>query len=257
MLWPATLEAPGQLVGPLVHPGVRGSGIGAAMLRLAASVAAARPGIAFTTDPIPASRPSGWTLFERAGWHPSGSAYLFTADLPVVDGEPDAAGVAVRPAKSGEYLNRAVADLILQAYPQYGHAAARDTFARWTSDERYRPDGLLLTGDESGLSGATLVYPQTDEYADGPAEAFIADLVVHPRLDATTASAVGGALAAAAARASASFGAAVARTVVRCPSACAALVKTGFRRVDEVRYYTLPTVLPRSATAFLSLSSAR
>src|SRR4051794_9270808 len=45
MLWPATLEATGQLVGPLVHPAARDAGIGSALLRLAASVAAARPGI--------------------------------------------------------------------------------------------------------------------------------------------------------------------------------------------------------------------
>ncbi|GAA1822671.1 hypothetical protein GCM10009682_48790 [Luedemannella flava] len=242
MLWPATLEAMGQLIGPLVHPSARGAGLGTAMLRAAASVAAARPGIAFTAGPIPESRPVGWGLFDKAGWQPVQTGHLYTATLPVVD-QPPPSDVPVRPAQPGEYLNQAVADLVAHAYPRCGHADARDTFTRWTTDERYRPDGLLLTGDEHGLSGAALVYPQSDEDAPGPAEAVIADLIVDPRLDGATAAAVGAALAGAAVRAGASFGAAVARTVARCPHAGAALASVGFRRVDQVRYYGCPNAL--------------
>lgn len=246
--WPATLEATGQLVGPLVHPSVRGRGIGTDMLRTASALAAARPGVRFATGPIPESRSVGWTLFEKAGWVAVDTAHLFTAALPAAADEAPPAEVPVRPALPGEYLNRAVADLISHAYPQRGHADARDTFARWTADERYRPDGLLLTGDDRGLSGAALVYPQADDgladTTDEPSEAFIADLVVHPRLDGATAAVVRSALAGAATRAGASFGAAIARTVARCPYACDALTAVGFRRVDQVRYYAPPAAVP-------------
>src|SRR5262249_1375454 len=153
----------------------------------------------------------------------------------LVGDEPEP-GVEVRPARPGEYLNRAVADLILEAYPQRGHAAARDTFARWTTDERYRPDGLLLTGDGTGLSGAALVYAQPYGEAGEPPEAYIADLVVPPRLDDSTAGAVRAALVTAATKAGASLGAAVVRTVARCPHVCDALAAGGLRQVDLARY---------------------
>ncbi|GAA1764538.1 GNAT family N-acetyltransferase [Luedemannella helvata] len=249
MLWPATLEATGELIGPLVHPSARGAGLGTAVLRAAAAVADARPGIRFTTGPIPESRSVGWNLFEKAGWHPLHTANLLAAALPVAEEPPAPSGVQVRAARPGEYLNRAVADLILSAYPHCGHADARDMFVRWTTDERYRPDGLLLAGDERGLSGAALVYPQSDEDVSGPPEAVIADLVVHPHLDSATASAVRAALAAAAARVSASFGAVVARTVAPCPFVCDALASVGFRQVDQVRYYGQPASRPVASAA--------
>ena len=236
--WPATLEATGRLWGPLVHPAVRGRGVGSALLTTVAGILAARPGVRVTTAEIPESRTEGWSLFERAGWRVSGTSSLLKRPLPTSEEIPTL--VPVRAVRAGEYLDQALAALFGGARPDVGFATARDTYSRWTSDSRYVPDGLLFAEGPQGLLGATLVYPLSDPGTGEPSEALLADLVTCRHLDPTTAEAVRSALVGAALNAAAAAGAAVARAVFDDADVLATLLVAGFKVADRVRYYAPP-----------------
>lgn len=241
--WPATLDAAGRTWGPIVLPEERGRGIGRGILRAMQGVLAEHPGTRMITSEIPGARTIGWSLYESAGWQDFGVSRLFTRELPS-DGAampPLVPGVPVRSARQGEYLDQALAGLFAEVNPQLGYATARDTFARWSADTRYTPDGLLLSEGPHGLQGAALIYPLSNPALGEPAEAFIADVLTCPKLDPEAAAAVRAALVAAALRAGAAAGATVARAVVACPFLAATLEAAGFRVADEIRYYSAPS----------------
>ena len=238
--WPATLDATGRLWGPVVHPSARRGGLGAALLSTVADIVAAHPGIRVTTDGIPETRSCGWSLYERAGWRGCGSSRLLRRALTnyaavAFDAAPPT--LAVRMIQPGEYLDQCLAALASGARPDLGYATARDTYTRWTADERYTPNGLLLAKGPAGVLGAALVYPLTHYGPGEPPEALLADLLTASHLDPAIAAEVRTALVDAALRAGVAMGAAVARTVVDDPGLTATLLAAGFEVADHIRYY--------------------
>jgi hypothetical protein len=233
-----------------VHPTAQRGGLGSMLLGALSDVVAARPGVRVTSAEIPETRKAGWALYERAGWHSCGTANLLTRSLPAdlaslragPSGRPDQfcapGGVPVRSVRVGEYLDPVLADLVATARPHLGYATARDTYTRWTSDERYDPEGLLLAEGGDQLLGAAVVYPVTHNRYGEPHEAVFGDLVLRTRLDRITGSAVRAALVAAGLQASVSLGASVARAVTDDPATTDTFVEAGFDVVDQLRYYS-------------------
>ena len=236
LTWPSTLDAPACLWGPVVHPDAQRLGVGSSLLGAMSEVMQSRPGIRVVTSAIPETRKAGWSLYEQAGWRSTATASLLTRALPAPASLPTA--ITVRKARPGEYLDPALAELFAAERPDLGFATARDTYTRWTSDERYDPDGLLLVGAPDGLRGAALVYPVTHNRYGQPHEALLADLIVSTRLDSSEADQVRDALVGAALDVSADLGAAVARAVVHCQDLLGSLHAAGFETVDQVRYYS-------------------
>jgi ribosomal protein S18 acetylase RimI-like enzyme len=236
--WPATIDAPGRLWGPIVHPDARGGGIGPALMRTVCDIIAAHPGVTFMTTEIPESRTAGWTLFERHGWRSAGLSTLLTRPLP--GDEPPPSPLPVRAARKGEYLAAALAALFASCRPDVSQNMARDTFIRWSGDSRYTPDGLLLAEGPGHLMGAALVYPVRHWNTDEPPEALLADLIIWRSLDRATADDVRTALVAAALRAGAAAAASTARAVTDDPDLVATLLAAGFDPVDQIRHYTRP-----------------
>ena len=237
LTWPSTLESPACLWGPVVHPVVQRAGVGSRLLGVLSEVMAARPGIRVVTSEIPETRKAGWALYERAGWRNTATASLLTRALPAPASLPTA--VSVRTARPGEYLDPALAELYAAARPHLGHATARDTYTRWTTDERYDPDGLLLADGPDGLLGAAVVYPVTHNKYGQPHEAALADLIVRTTLTGQAAAEVRGALVGAALDVSADLGAAMARAVTDDPNLVDTLHAAGFEVLDQIRYYGL------------------
>jgi hypothetical protein len=148
--------------------------------------------------------------------------------------------------RTGEFPDKQLTTLFAAARPELGYAMARDTFPRWSADERYTSDGLLLAETAEGLLGAALVYPLRQPDVHEPPEAFLADVLVTPRLETGAAAAVRLALVDAAIRASEAAGATVMRAIVDDPDLMTALQTAGFEMVDRIRYYAPP---PRRASA--------
>jgi GNAT superfamily N-acetyltransferase len=255
--WPATLDAPGRLWGPIVHPHARGNGIGRALLSSIVQIIATRPGTQVTTASIPDMRAAGWLLFEEAGWQRCSSSNLLTRALPAADLAPVMPVVTVRTVRPGEYLDRELADLYTASVPYAGHVAARDTYTRWTTDPRYTPDGLLLVDGERGLLGAAMVYSAQSDNADGPIEASIADFLVRLDLDDTSMAAVRTALIDAALRAATAMGAQAVRTLAACPHLTEAMLAAGFRLADHTRYYAPPAIVDTTVERFGTLAPVR
>ena len=258
--WPGAPESAGRLWGPFVHPEVRGTGVGTALFDKLDEVIRTRPGVRMATVAIPETRAGGWGLYERAGWQALGKASFLQRILPgSVEALPPAPswdGVLVRTIRTGEYLDPAIASLVTGARPAVTFANARDTLTRWTTDERYRPDGLLLaesrgpgptdpaalgTGEPNDrLLGAALVYRLHQPNSDEPIEARLADLLVAAHLEPFTAGVVRAALVDAVVRVGVLLGAAVARAVVESEDVTQALLGAGFEVGDQIRYYTRP-----------------
>jgi ribosomal protein S18 acetylase RimI-like enzyme len=241
--WPATLEDSGHLFGPIVHPDVRGAGVGTDMLAAMVDVIANRPGLRVTTIAVPESRTIGWALFERAGWTLVRTSTLLQRDLPA---DILLTTVPVRAARPGEYLDPAIAALVA-ARREVSYAGARDTLAQWRADERYTSDGLLLVDGPDGLIGAALVYPLANPGICEPAEARLEEILIAERLDPETATQVRAALVAAALHVGAAAGASVARAEVNDADLVATLHGAGFEVVDQIRYYSPPPTEPALA----------
>jgi GNAT superfamily N-acetyltransferase len=237
LTWPSTLDAPACLWGPVVLPNMQRGGVGSRLLGALTHVLAGRPGVRVTTGEIPESRKAGWALYERAGWRNMATARLLTRCLPAPASLPTA--VPVRTARPGEYLDPALAELYAAARPELGYATARDTYTRWTTDERYEADGLLLAEGPDGLLGAAVVYPVTHNRYGQPHEATLADLIVSTSLAAEPANGVRGALVGAVLDVSADLGATLARAVVSDADLVDTLHAAGFETVDQIRYYRL------------------
>jgi GNAT superfamily N-acetyltransferase len=260
--WPGAPESAGRLWGPFVHPDARGTGVGTALFDALNVVIGNRPGVRMATVAIPETRSGGWGLYERAGWQALGKANFLRRSLPsTVDDLPAAAapettGVLVRTIRAGEYLDPAIAALVTGARPAVTFASARDTLTRWTSDERYRPDGLLLAepaapgpedpaalgtgGPNDRLLGAALVYRLQQPGSDEPVEARLAELLTAAHLGPDLAGAVRAALVDAVVRVGIALGASVARAVVESEEVSRALVGAGFEVGDQIRYYSRP-----------------
>jgi GNAT superfamily N-acetyltransferase len=258
--WPGAPESAGRLWGPFVHPDARGTGVGSALFATLDEVIRTRPGVRMATVAIPETRSGGWGLYERAGWQALGKANFLQRILPgsiaALPPAPSWDGVLVRTVRAGEYLDPAIASLVTGARPAVTFANARDTLTRWTTDERYRPDGLLLaessapgptdpaalgTGEPNDrLLGAALVYRLHQPDSDEPVEARLADLLVGAQLDRSAAAVVRAALVDAVVRVGVLLGAAVARAVVESEDLTRALLGAGFEVGDQIRYYTRP-----------------
>jgi hypothetical protein len=198
---------------------------------------AARPGIRVISCEIPETRKAGWAMYERAGWHNASTASLLTRPLPAPARLPGS--VAVRTMRPGEYLDPALAELFAAARPELGYATARDTYTRWSADERYDPDGLLLVDGDDGLRGAAVVYLVTHNKYGQPHEAALADLIVSTALPAAAAADVRDALVGAVLDVGAALGAALARAVVSDVDLIDTLHAAGFDTVEQMRYYSL------------------
>jgi ribosomal protein S18 acetylase RimI-like enzyme len=236
--WPATIDDAGLLWGPIVHPNARGRGLGRELLQHLDGVIAARSGVRVLTAEIPESRAEGWALFEGLGWRAESKSSLMARPLPARLAVPTS--VRVRPAQQGEYLDTVLAALYAATHPGASNTVARDTFARWNSDSRYKPERLLLAEGADGVRGAALVFPCEHAGAGEPPEARIADVLTAGRLTPAQADEVRTILIAAAMRLADESGASIARMVAETPDLERALLKAGFEPVEQFRHYTSP-----------------
>jgi GNAT superfamily N-acetyltransferase len=238
--WPATIDDGGLLWGPMVHPKARGQGLGRELLQRLDQVIAARPGVRVLTAPIPESRAEGWAMFEGLGWRAEAKSSLMARPLPAR--LPVPTSVRVRSAYQGEYLDTVLAALYAATHRDASNTVARDTFARWNSDSRYKPEHLLLAegNDHADVRGAALIFPSEHSPSGEPPEARISDLLTSGRLTAAEEDEVRSALIAAAMRLADESGVAIARMVAETPDLERALLRAGFEPVEQFRHYASP-----------------
>jgi hypothetical protein len=159
---------------------------------------------------------------------------------------PLPAGLAVPPAprvrhaEQGEYLDTILAALYRATRPEVSSSVARDTFLRWNTDSRYKPERLLLAEDLDGVAGAALVFPSEQGSPDEPTEVRIADLLTSGRLEPAQADEVRSTLVAAAMHWADESGAAIARMMAETPELERTLAKAGFTPVEQFRHYASP-----------------
>ncbi|MER6829115.1 GNAT family N-acetyltransferase [Streptosporangium sp. NPDC000563] len=243
---PAAPGAPARLWGPAVAPEWQRQGLGTLLLKYAAD--SLPQGMVVLTAEIPATREHGCTFYTRAGWCPHSTAALLKAPIAGDLATLDEDHTLVRPAGPGDAA--ALGRLYHTVHPGHGFAVAQDTYPRWSSDERFVADGLLVVdGDGSGLQAAALVYPLIHSAPAEPAEALLADVLIHPGADRA---ALAGPLIAAALAAGARHDAEVARAIVPTTHTelLADLRAAGLATVEEIRYYQAPLV-PHTEGEFL------
>jgi hypothetical protein len=210
------------------------------------------------------SREAGWALFERAGWRLSGRASLLARPLSqsgLAEVGDSPSGVTVRTIHPQEYIDPRLAELVASARPQLSYAGARDTFTRWSTDERYTPDGLLLaeapaahpvtSGGDGGarLVGAALVYPMRPAESEDQTEATLVDSLVAGRLTPSVAAEVRVALVEAVITAGVKLGASVARAFLEDTEMIEALLAGGFTLSDRMRIYARSSGRPGDPAA--------
>src|SRR4051794_13791368 len=263
--WPGGPESVGRLLGPFVAPQARGARLAGALLAALDEVIDARPGVRVCTVHILESREAGWALFERAGWRLSGRASLLARPLSqfgLAEAGDTASGVTVRTIHPQEYIDPRLAELVASARPQLSYAAARDTFTRWSTDERYPPDGLLRAeapaaaprggspGDGGArLVGAALIYPMRPEESQDQTEATLVDSVVAGRLAPPVAAEVRLALVEAGITGGGQLGAGVARAFLEDTEMIEALLAGGFTLSDRMRIYARSSGRPGDPAA--------
>ncbi|MEZ0076263.1 N-acetyltransferase family protein [Planotetraspora sp. GP83] len=246
---PAVPGTPARLWGPVIAPEWQRGGIGTRLLAHAQAFWVDRDTTVLTAE-IPASRGHGCRLFERAGWARRPGAVLLKGDIT----DTRDRGLAVRPLEPED--SAALADLYLAINPGHGQAVADDTYRRWSADERFVADGLLvIDGPGAALAAATLVYPLIHATCGEPAEVLVADVLVHPGADRA---AVAGPLIAAGIAAGAKHGALVARAIV--PYTDRPLIgdlrRAGLDPVAETVYYQAPPAVAAPCEE-VSCASAR
>jgi GNAT superfamily N-acetyltransferase len=245
--WPATIDDAGVLWGPMVHPTARGRRLGRQLLEHINAIIAARPGVRVLTAEIPQSRAEGWALFEGLGWRAESTSCLMARPLPARLPAPTSA--MARSARPGEYLDATLAALYSATRPDASNTIARDTFARWSTDSRYKPERLLLAEAADGIRGAALVLPGEHAGPGEPAEFRIVDLLTSGRLAPAQADEVRSTLVAAAMRLADESGAAIARMVAETPQIERTLLNAGFEPVEQLRHYASPAYAENSVRA--------
>ncbi|WP_329079781.1 MULTISPECIES: GNAT family N-acetyltransferase [unclassified Streptosporangium] len=241
---PAAPGAPARLWGPAVAPEWQRQGLGTLLLKYAADFLP--QGMVVLTAEIPATREHGCAFYTRAGWRPHSTAALLKAPIIRNLAAPGEDHPVVRSAGPGDAA--ALGRLYHAVHPGHGFAIAQDTYPRWSGDERFVADGLLVV-DGSDLQAAALVYPLIHAAPGEPAEALLADVLIHPGADRT---ALAGPLIAAALAAGARHDAEVARAIVPTSHTelLADLGAAGLATVEEIRYYQAPLV-PHTEGEFL------
>ncbi|WP_082801670.1 GNAT family N-acetyltransferase [Herbidospora cretacea] len=228
--------APGlsaRLWGPIVAPEWQRRGLGTALLQQA--VRCHDGGASLLTAEIPEARKHGCEFFERAGWQLHSTATLLKADLTALPDVPHPGRVGVRQAEASDA--DALSRLYQSIHPEHGQQVAEDTYLRWTADERFVSDGLLIaagTGDQ--LRGAALMYPLAHMDPAEPTEALLADVLIDP---ATERSDVAAPLIAAALAAGLRHHAPVVRAIV--PDSATDLLSdlhaVGLAPAGQIRYF--------------------
>ncbi|MFI6883903.1 GNAT family N-acetyltransferase [Streptosporangium canum] len=233
--YPAAPGMPARLWGPVVHPHMQEHGLGEALLRQALS-AVDDPAMIVRTAEIPAVRGHACAFFARAGWRLHSTAALLKAPAGPAWPTPGVRALAADEAAALAELYRAV-------HPGHGWGVAADTYSRWSSDERFTADGLLVAEDAGRLQAAVLVYPLAHSHPDEPAEALLADVLIHPGADFAP---LARRMITAGLGCGARAGARVARAIVATGSPLLAELRAaGFADLDEIRYYQAPTPIPR------------
>ncbi|WP_062356232.1 GNAT family N-acetyltransferase [Herbidospora yilanensis] len=233
--------APGssaRLWGPIVAPEWQQRGLGTALLQEAAEFQADGTQALLTAE-IPGARKHGYEFFEKAGWRPHSTAALLKADLSLLPRLPDRGWVRVRRAEASDV--DALSHLYQALHPDHGRQVAEDTYRRWSADERFVSDGLLIVDGPSGdLQGAALMYPLAHDDPAEPAEALLADVLIAPDTDRAE---VAPPLITAALSAGIRHHAVVARSIVpdNAPALLADLHALGMTTTGQIRYYQAPS----------------
>ncbi|WP_066374676.1 GNAT family N-acetyltransferase [Herbidospora mongoliensis] len=228
---------PARLWGPVVAPEWQKRGLGTALLQQAATCQPDGETILLTAE-IPEVRKHGCEFFEQAGWQPHSTAALLKADLTALSNLPDRDWVRVRRAEA--FDADALSRLYQAVNPDHGWQVAEDTYRRWSADERFVSDGLLIVDRPGGdLHGAALMYPLAHDDPAEPAEALLADVLVDPATDRAD---VAPPLITAALTAGLRHHAVVARAIVpsSAPSLLADLHTLGMTTTGQIRYYQAP-----------------
>ncbi|WP_329423439.1 serine/threonine-protein phosphatase [Streptosporangium sp. NBC_01495] len=236
--YPSGPGAPARLWGPVVTPNRQEHGLGTALLEQVNACLLDRETVLLTAG-IPATRQHGCAFFERAGWRLHSTAALLhtlIVPAPVVD----RADVRVLDTADAAALGR----LYHAVHPTHELVVAAGTYRRWSADERFITDGLVGVANPDGeLQAAALIYPLIHVSSQEPAEALLAEVLVHPSADrAALARPLIMAVLAAGARHDARVARAVVPTVER--ALLADLHAAGLTTAEEVRSYQAPLALP-------------
>jgi len=237
LCYPAGPGVPGRLWGPVVDPGWQRQGLGTVLLEQVNACLLDRETVLVTAE-IPAIRRHGCAFFTKAGWRlHSTAALLHTLTIPAPGGDlPD---LRVLGAEDAAALGR----LYYAVHPTCEPLVAAGIYRRWSTDERFVTDGLVGVASPDGeLQAAALMYPLIHANPGEPAEALLAEVLVHPGADRA---ALVGPLIAAVLDAGARHDALVARAVVSTTERAllADLHAAGLATVEEVRSYQAPLTL--------------
>ncbi|MEU9836305.1 GNAT family N-acetyltransferase [Streptosporangium sp. NPDC048047] len=233
--YPAAPGLPARLWGPAVHPSMQQRGLGTALVQRALA-AVDDPAMIVRTAEIPAVRRHACTFFEKIGWEVHSTAALLKAPTGAAWPVP-----GVRPLTADQAP--ALAELYHAVCPEHGWGVAADTYSRWSADERFIGDGLLVAEDAGRLQAAVLVYPLAHSHPGEAPEALLADVLIHPGADFA---ALARRMITAGLGAGARAGARVARAVIPAGSPLLAELRAaGFADLDEICYYQAPIPIPR------------
>ncbi|WP_045876472.1 GNAT family N-acetyltransferase [Pseudofrankia sp. DC12] len=243
--WPYVRTGIGRLWGPVVHPHRQGHRLGTGLLAAISQRFGDPSGLpAVTTTEIPSAATAAHALFTRARWARLDGPLLLRGPIPPDLGTPPPAAVHTAQTTTPTDLAAQISRLYAATYPDHDPRTAHDTLRRWSTDHRYHPSGLLLTGSADQPTAAALLYPLTNHHVDDePSELLIADLLTDRCLTAVEQFTTCRDLVRAALLHGAGHGATVARAVLPAhrAQAIAALDAAGVTRRDRFTLYTPPT----------------